>query len=70
VLDCVVSLKDQSTFEANFCSKVEKKVHVEATTFCVGSKFQFDNPEEIFDIENCIKILTCLYIESKGSFIM
>jgi hypothetical protein len=39
----VYPLKSQSTFEPNFCSKVEKKVHVWATTFCFGSKFQFDN---------------------------
>ena len=38
--------KDQSTFEPTFCAKVEKKVHVGATTFCFGSKFQFNNPNK------------------------
>ena len=59
-------LKDQSTFETNFCWKVEKKVHVGATTFCFGIKFQLDNPEKIFDIENCIKILKVFVYWSEG----
>ena len=56
-----------STCEPNFCSKVEKKVHVGATTFCIGSKFQFDNPEEIFDIQNCIKILNIVYLAKNNN---
>jgi len=61
-----LALKDQSTFEPTFYSKVEKIVHVGATTFCFGSKFQFFIPDEIFAIQNCMKNLNLSAYWSEG----